>query len=324
MKKIIRSLFIIFCGLAVGGAVGSFFTQGSETVLKNVSASVSEIDNPFLKSEKQEGAEELSDFQKLLVFENTDQEKKYLISNLAPVPNVSANSYLVGDIETGEIILSRNSEDFYPIASITKLMTALMADEDLGLNEIVKISQRAIATYGKQGRLAPGEVYTVSEILYPLILTSSNDAAEAIAETKDRTVFIDNMNDKAKSIGMNNTYFADASGLSYRNVSSAQDLFKLAQYIENYREYLFDISRTKKYDLGNKSWYNNSKFRSDDDYYGGKNGYTNEAGHTQVAIFNMKISGENKKIAFITLNTDNIEANIYGLKRYVERHVSFE
>lgn len=253
-----------------------------------------------------------------------DYEKKYRISENAPVPYLTANSYLVGDIESGEVILSKNENKILQIASITKLMTAVVADEKIGLNKELRVSENAISTYGKQGNLRTGEEYSVSDILYPLLLESSNDAAEAIAEAGLRSAFLGYMNDKSIEIEMYNTHFGDPSGLSSQNVSTVSDLFKLIQYIEHYRKYIFEITRLKKYELGNKDWFNNSKFRSDDDYYGGKNGYTDVAWKTQAAIFEMDLGGEKKKIAFIILKTDDIEGDIYGLKRYVERHVTFE
>jgi len=123
---------------------------------------------------------------------------------------------------------------------------------------------------------------------------------------------------------MFNTHFGDPSRLSPRNISTSSDLFKLSQYIEKYRSYIFGITKEKKYELGKKVWFSNSKFRSDDDYIGGKNGYTDEALKTQLAIFDIEISGESKKIIFIILKTDDIPGDIYGLKKYTEKYVTFE
>jgi D-alanyl-D-alanine carboxypeptidase len=172
--------------------------------------------------------------------------------------------------------------------------------------------------------LRTGEVYTISEILKPLLLESSNDAAEAIAESFIRRDFINKMNDKSKELEMYGTYFGDPSGLSPQNVSTPKDLFKLSQYIEEYRDYIFEITRERRSEEDGKVWFNNSKFRSDDDYYGGKNGYTDIAWKTQLAIFEMNISGESKKVIFIILKTDDIEGDVYGLKRYTQKYVSFE
>ncbi len=253
-----------------------------------------------------------------------DYKKTYKISQKAPVPYITAKSFIVGDLETGDIIFSKNKDETMPIASISKLMTAVLADEYVGLSKEIKMTDFAVSTYGRQGNLSVGEVYEVSDILYPLLLESSNDAAEAIAESLIRDNFIQKMNDKSFELEMFNTHFGDPSGLSPRNISTSSDLFKLSQYIEKYRSYIFGITKEKKYELGKKVWFSNSKFRSDDDYIGGKNGYTDEALKTQLAIFDIEISGESKKIIFIILKTDDIPGDIYGLKKYTEKYVTFE
>jgi D-alanyl-D-alanine carboxypeptidase (penicillin-binding protein 5/6) len=326
MKKTFRKTFIIVFGLAFGLFAGYAVISGVQNISVYTKDFVGEI--KFFASENlsqgRPAPEEIFEDREGKDVYFIDYKKGYKISEKAPVPNLAANSYLVGDIETGEIIFSKNENKVLPIASITKLMTAVVADESIGLSKEVRVTESAISTYGEQGKLLEGETYTIDEILYPLLLESSNDAAEVIAESAIRNTFINSMNQKSREVEMYNTHFGDPSGLSPQNISTVSDLFKMLQYIEKYREYIFEITAKKRYELGKKVWFNNSKFRSDDDYYGGKNGYTDIAWKTQVTIFDMDISGEAKKIAFIILKTDDIEGDIYGLKRYVERHVSFE
>jgi serine-type D-Ala-D-Ala carboxypeptidase (penicillin-binding protein 5/6) len=327
MKNKIKFFGIMFLGIGIGIYVGYIAVLGIGKTYSFASTYIKSISFSFLKIETGLGG---PDFAQTIFAKSSSEEsisnykKSYKINNNAPVPKVEAKSYLVGDIETGEIILVKNENQPLPIASITKLMTSVIADESNGLSELVKVSQRAIDTYGKQGRLAVNETYKVSEIMYPLILESSNDAAEAIAESFDRNTFIQNMNEKANEIGMNNTNFSDPSGLSSRNISTVSDLFKLSRYVDQYRNYIFNITSLNVYKFNNKTWYNNSKFKSDKNYYGGKNGYIDEAGHTQVVIFDMNFKGDNRKIAFIILNTSDLETNIYGLKNYVSKYVSYE
>jgi D-alanyl-D-alanine carboxypeptidase (penicillin-binding protein 5/6) len=325
MKKKIRKIVILTSGLAMGVAFGYVSMVGINKVYILASSKISKINLSFLSKENDKGGPSGESY-----FSNktenyiSDYKPSYKISDQAPVPKLTADSYLVGDIETGEIILSKNENKAMPMASISKLLTAVVADEKFGLSKDVYVSEFAIDTYGKQGKLVKGEKYKVSEILYPLLLESSNDAAEAVAESADRDSFIMNLNDKARDMEMYNTHFSDPSGLSENNISSVSDLFKLAQYIEKYRKYIFDITRLKQYKIGKKIWFNNSKFRIDDDYYGGKNGYTDEALKTQLAIFEIPFEDKTRKIIFIILKTDDIYGDIYGLKKYVERHVRFE
>lgn len=325
MKRKIKNISVICFGISAGIYFGYLFINGVDEVsgyAKALTANVKIFDKEV--SQGGPAPAELFEDKKGKDVYFIDYEKSYKISNKAPVPYLTAQSYLVGDIESGEIIFSKNEDKVLPIASVSKLMTAIVSDEFLGLSNEVKVSDTAVSTYGKQGNLSDGEVYTVEQILYPLLLESSNDAAEVLAESGIRNVFIDKMNKKSRDLEMYSTHFGDPSGLSPQNISTVSDLFKMIQYVDKYRSYLFEITRNKKYELGRKTWFNNSKFRSDDDYYGGKNGYTDIAWKTQIAVFNMKISGENKKIAFIILKTDDIEGDVYGLKKYVSKYVSFE
>jgi serine-type D-Ala-D-Ala carboxypeptidase (penicillin-binding protein 5/6) len=327
MKSKFRFFGIMFLGVAFGIFIGYLAVLGIGKTYSLAATSVKKIDINFLKKEEGLGGPNFTQtiFAKSKEEESlSDYKKEYKINSKAPVPKVEAKSYLVGDIETGEIILAKNENQALPIASISKLMTSVVVDEFYGLSETVRVSSSAIDTYGKQGRLSENETYKVSEILYPLILESSNDAAEAIAESFGRNTFIQNMNEKAKEIGMNNTNYSDPSGLSNRNISTVSDLFKLTKYINQYRNYIFHISSLNAYKIDKKTWYNNSKFKSDKSYYGGKNGYIDEAGHTQVVIFDMNFKGDKRKIAFIILNTNDLEPNIYGLKNYVNKYVSYE
>jgi D-alanyl-D-alanine carboxypeptidase (penicillin-binding protein 5/6) len=322
----LNKIIVLILGVSVGLMSGYFLVKGVKVASVHTFNFVKNID--FKNEELSYGGPELT--QEILQEKTNegiyflDYEKTYRISEDAPVPLLTADSYLVGDLESGDIIFSKNENKSLPIASITKLMTAVVADDSVGLSTELKVSNQAISTYGKQGGLRTGEVYTISEILKPLLLESSNDAAEAIAESFIRRDFINKMNDKSKELEMYGTYFGDPSGLSPQNVSTPKDLFKLSQYIEEYRDYIFEITRERRSEEDGKVWFNNSKFRSDDDYYGGKNGYTDIAWKTQLAIFEMNISGESKKVIFIILKTDDIEGDVYGLKRYTQKYVSFE
>jgi D-alanyl-D-alanine carboxypeptidase len=325
MRKVIRYTFFT-SALFVGLIAGFFLVTGIQAIKPFVVEFVSNTDL-FEEREINQGGPDSGD-----IFEDKkgedvyflNYEKSYQISDNAPVPRLTAQSYLVGDIESGQIIISRNENQALPIASITKLMTALVADDSVGLSTDIRISERALDTYGKQGNLNVNEVYKVSEILYPLLLESSNDASEAIAESYGRDNFLRSMRDKARKIEMYSTNFSDPSGLSPQNISTVSDLFKLTKYIEEYRNYIFGITREKGHELRNKVWFNNSKFRSEDDYYGGKNGYTDIAWKTQLAVFEMDFDGEKRKLVYIILKTDDIEGDIFGLKRYVERHVDYK
>jgi D-alanyl-D-alanine carboxypeptidase len=165
-------------------------------------------------------------------------------------------------------------------------------------------------------------------MLYPLLLESSNDAAEALAESGGRSSFMSDMNSKADSLGLNHTRFLDPSGLSSGNTSTVSDLFALMQYINEFREDLFDITQLKKYrsEFYNKTWYSNSRFKNDTAYIGGKNGYTDEARKTQAAIFQLPLEGNDgfRNIAIILLNGKDTTSDIRGIISFLNEFVYYE
>lgn len=325
IKKIILSFIFILAisaGLGVGyGAIRIFgFTYTT------VFAYVSELKtNLTIERSNAQGGPEVeniieSEFNQTI----TQYTKTFEIQENKKSPRVSALSYLVADLETGKIFISQNLNQRLPIASVTKLMTAIVADETLGLDTETTVTGTAINTYGTQGEFRKGERYSVNEIFYPLLMESSNDAAEALALTKDRPTFIFDMNRKAQSIGLFNTTYEDASGLSPQNISTATDLFKLTQYISKYRKYIFDITTEKKKELGKKVWFSNSRFRSDSDYVGGKNGYTDEALKTQVALFDEDFGEEKRTVVYVVLRSTDVAYDIKMLRDYVHNNVEYK
>lgn len=242
-----------------------------------------------------------------------------------PIPRISAPSYAVVDIETGETIMQRDSFVERPIASVSKLMTALVTLKQIDQTAATSISYKAVSTYGTQGGLRTGERLSVIALLHALMLQSSNDAAEVLAEIIGRDKFLDYMNAEADFLGMKNTHYEDPSGLSERNVSSADDLGRLIQYIyKNYPE-LVDITKTRSYRSGSHIWYNNSVFSSDTKYIGGKNGYTDEARYTLVAIFRLPLGrdSESRDVAIILLGGEQNEKDARALMLYLLRNVEF-
>lgn len=243
---------------------------------------------------------------------------------------INADSYLVGDVNTGEIILQKGINDVYPMASVSKLMTALVTEDSIPPKSIAKVSKKALATYGPSGGLFQGEEVRVGDLLYPLLLESSNDVAELLSEQLPEGEFPKKMNELAKNIGMEKTFYEEASGLSKNNVSTSYDLFKLAQYIYKEAPHLLDTTRIKQFALLRHTWTNHNYFLGYDSFVGGKNGYTDEAFRTTVSIFELPIknglgSGENavekRTLAIILLHTDTREQDVSRLLTFIKNSV---
>jgi D-alanyl-D-alanine endopeptidase (penicillin-binding protein 7) len=161
-------------------------------------------------------------------------------------PKLRSSSVLVLDAESGETLYEKNSDTVLPIASITKLMTALVVlERDLDLEQRVAISREDFSATRRsrvRARLRPGSVLTRDDLLLLALMASDNLAAAALARTYPggTEAFVAAMNAEAGRLGLHDTRFADPTGLSSDNVSSAQDLARLVKAAHGYpliREY---------------------------------------------------------------------------------------
>lgn len=145
----------------------------------------------------------------------------------------SARAAVVMDVNSNRILYSKNMDEKLAMASTTKIMTALVAIESGRLNEKVTISKRASYMEGSSIYLREGEVHTVSDLLYAIMLRSGNDAATAVAEHIGGSVegFAEMMNKKAREIGASNTRFANPHGLDAEgHYTTARDLALITSY----------------------------------------------------------------------------------------------
>ena len=155
-----------------------------------------------------------------------------------------SSAVLVQDAETGEIVMDKNSDAVVPIASITKLMTAMVIlDRNLDLEQRIVVSRDDVDTVkGTRSRLRPGNVLTRDDLLLLALMASENRAAAALGRTYPggMPAFVKAMNEKAIEIGMTDSKFVEATGLSPANVSTPRDLAKLVRAAHGYpliREY---------------------------------------------------------------------------------------
>ncbi len=148
-------------------------------------------------------------------------------------PQLKSAAVLVLDQETGEVLLSRNTDNVAPIASLTKLMTALVTVEaKLPLDEVIEITEADIDTLkGTGSRLRVGSSFTREDLLKLALMASENRAASALGRSYPggKSAFVQAMNRKAHELHMSATHFVEPTGLSSANVSSAEDLAKLVR-----------------------------------------------------------------------------------------------
>ncbi len=221
----------------------------------------------------------------------------------------SATSTVLMDMDSLNVIYSNNMNDIRGVASISKIMTAIVAIENKDVNDVVTIGEEITKAYGSGIYIKQGEEITLESLLYGLMLRSGNDASLAIANYVGGSVdnFVTMMNKKAVEIGMKNSKFNNPHGLDENggNLSTAYDMALLTSYAmknETYRK----IVSTKKYTLRTNmnyySWINKNKLLHSYDYItGGKTGFTEIAKRTLVTT----ASKDDINLVVVTLNDGN-------------------
>lgn len=247
---------------------------------------------------------------------------------MIPIKVQAASEIIVMDIDSGRILYEKNANEKRLIASTTKIMTAIIAIENMKLDKTITVGDEVLKSYGTNIYIEPGEKMTVKELLYGLILRSGNDAALTISKNikGNEKRFISLMNKKAIELGMNNTTFENVHGLDEetRNYSTAYDMALLSIYAYKNKVYR-SISSTKKYILKSNiksfEWYNRNKLLSIYKYCtSGKNGYTPSAGKTLVTTS----SKDNMNLTIVTLNDPDIyntHENLYNY--YFNRYKNY-
>ena len=225
--------------------------------------------------------------------------------------SVSARGAVLMEQESGRVLFEKDAHTKRRIASITKIMTAILAIESGKMNEIVKVSEQATRAEGSSVYLKPGEKIKLEHLVYGLMLRSGNDTAVAIAEHVGGSLegFVYLMNQKAKEIGMLNTHFSNPHGLDDHedHYSTAYDMALLTRYAMQNKTYQ-KIAGTKNYKAPNptedwdREWKNKNRLLTKYKYTtGGKTGYTKRAKRTLVTTAS---KGDMRLIA-VTLNASD-------------------
>jgi len=242
-----------------------------------------------------------------------------LILNSRQQGNINSPAYLAVDLSSGNILLEKNPNASYPIASITKLMNAVVSAENNDKNQSAILTETMLKPFGQSPSLFLGLRVTMQNLLKASLIQSTNDAAESLACLIGKEDFLKLMNQKARELKMENTIFYDAHGLSYKNASTASDLAKLLKYVyENHPEIL---STTKENDF----WLPDSsgrllKFQNVNNFYplsnflGGKTGYLPESKQTIASVFTVN----KKPTAIIVLYSNNRQADVFSILKKIE------
>jgi serine-type D-Ala-D-Ala carboxypeptidase (penicillin-binding protein 5/6) len=241
--------------------------------------------------------------------------------------NINAHGAALIDVTSGRILYSKQGDKPMRIASLTKVMTAIVAIEHGELSDEVKVNNRAAGKEGSSLYLKAGDSMSLNHLLYGLMLRSGNDGATAIAEHVGGSVegFVFLMNQKAKLIGMDHTEFSNPTGLDEGkgNMASANDMAKLTAYALKNPTFQ-EIVRTKVKRVPNPNetwdyvWTNKNKMLS---IYEGADGV--KTGYTKLAkrcLITSATKG-NQQLAVVTLNdstdwVDHTKLLNYGFEQY--------
>ena len=236
-------------------------------------------------------------------------------------PSTSAASAILIDGGSGRVLYAQNADEERPIASITKLMTALVAVErHPELSDVVTIRPEWTGIEGSSMYLKAGEQLTLEALLYGLLLHSGNDAALAVAGFcgGDTETFVGWMNDKAVALGMEHTHFTNPSGLNEAgHYSSAADMALLARAVLA-SEPLARIVSTRTITIGGRSLTNHNRLLwRYEGCTGMKTGYTEKAGRTLVS----SAERNGRQLIAVTLNdpddwNDHAALLDYGFTAY--------
>ncbi len=255
--------------------------------------------------------------------ENTasNQDKILDIFNVSSLPILkndteslvlSAEAAIAFDVDSDVILFDKNVKERKPIASLTKLMTAIVALENAQLDEVVTISKNAIDTEGCFCNFRVGEQLSLESVLHIMLLRSDNDASVALAEHIGGTAenFVAMMNQKAADLGMNDTFFSCSNGLDdNENFSTAYDMAQLADYALK-KPLLWDILRIQEEVVSSSDGLlqhhlksTNKLLKYSADVLGGKTGYTEGAGECLLLVVQNPENG--RRIVSVVLNSQD-------------------
>ena len=277
---------------------------------------------------------------KIQQYENKQLDAGSITQHVRGDPELRSSMALIVDESTGEVIYSKNAESRTSIASITKLMTAMITlDALIPLNEKLTISNDDIdRVKGTRSRLNVGAGLTRRELLHLALMSSENRAAAALARTYPggTHAFVAAMNRKAARLGMYNTHFADSSGLRSDNQSTAEDLARMVRAAHTY-PIIHELTTAASYDLQmpiykraralahrklvlrNIAFRNTNKLVNEKDWQIGvsKTGFISEAGHCLV----MQATIANQKLIIVLLDSNGKYTRIddaVRVKRWLE------
>lgn len=243
-------------------------------------------------------------------------------AHLPSRPSITASALYLLDTQSGRVLLQKDATRRLPPASLTKIMTAIVALDAASPHQIVRIDRRALVGRPPRLDLHPGERFLLRDLLAAMLVTSANDACQAVALQVggDMRSFIGMMNAKARALGLHDTHFTNACGFDASDhYSTAADLARLTEHALRSPAFAMMV-RTVERDIAtvdgtrHMQLYSTNRLLLDLDVTGVKTGYTSKAGRCVIA----SMSKDGNHLLLVGLNVRDRWEQAANLLRYAQ------
>ena len=241
---------------------------------------------------------------------------------------ISAESYFVMDISNDKTLLKKNYNYFYSIASITKLMSAIVTLENIDLQEEIILTNNMLrpqeipllSIYGQSPSIFTGLKISAENLLKASLIQSTTAANQALTHFLKEGEFIKLMNEKARELKMESTVFYDSHGLNSFNRSSASEIANLLKYIYEEHPQILEITKNDDFWLPDPSgrflkFKNLNNFHDNPKFIGGKTGYLTVSRQTLASVFNVK----EKPTTIVLLRSENRQSDVLKIIDWLEK-----
>ncbi len=219
---------------------------------------------------------------------------------------VTANNFLVVDIESGKILAEKNSQETVVISDLTKLMTAIITTEQMGVTTSITARDYMLGKDDSNANIESDQIFRLVDLLAPLLVEHSDNAARVLNHYVGRDNTVDYMRKKADSIGMKNTYFKDGKGVR-KSETTAEDLYYLLYYLNTTRKPILDITKASwvprlDYSVF-KDLKNRNIFYDQEEFRGGMFEVNDNYLHNGLFLFEEKFGEKDRVLAYVILQT---------------------
>ncbi len=247
------------------------------------------------------------------------------------LPRISSDKFLAADIKNDYVLLSKNARQPAPIYYLTKMMSSLVIIEHISLRRVIGIDKEILDSgQGETKGIEKDARLHAIDLLIPMLMESSNDAAQALARFLGREQSVKLMNEKAKAILMDDSSFVDAAGQSEKNISSARDLYYLSKYIFYNMSPLYKISSNREAPTLGDTKLKKEDYRNQNIFAGNLNflgGHASKIGNNKdngMFVFSFFDKNKQKRyVSIILLESSDLKGDVEKINRWIQDNYNF-